>query len=138
MLDTPTGVVAAGEESVGACLQVRGALAPGTKDAHGQIADLLGELLFQHSERAVGVTRDEHPPTGREAVADEVGDRVGLARSWWTLDHHPASPREFLEDLVLLRIGGQRKERTLGWIEPRRARFSVRGLDAERSRGVLC
>ena len=75
------------------------------EDRHGEITNALGDLLGQHPQRLLLLGDDEHLAPIGDVVADDVGDRVGLAGSWWTLDGHTGPVLREGQDPLLFGIG---------------------------------
>ena len=100
---------------------------------HGQGADLLGNLGLQYVEGVLTLGRYEHLAPCGQVVADDVGNRVGLAGARGALDHHAGRPFEHLDNGFLLLVVGQREKELT-----RLALLSGRSAQAsERNRLVL-
>ncbi len=60
--------------------------APSTDTVESRIS--AGTLVGEHLERLFLLCDHQHPPAVGDVVTDQVGDRVGLARTRRTLDDH--------------------------------------------------
>jgi len=91
------------------CLKLPHALAVAGEQRHCEGSYFLRDLVAQHLERPLTAGGDEHASALGEIVADDVGDGVGLAGTWWTLNGDARRTLQVLNDGHLFVVVGKRE-----------------------------
>ena len=90
-------------------LKLPNALPVAGKQCHGERPNLFWYLPLKHGEGGLSARSNEHSATGREVVADNVGNRVGLASAGRPLHGYARGFLQALHNRYLLIVVGQRK-----------------------------
>ena len=80
------------------------------RDADREIPDAFGQLVPQDRKGGLAMRHDQNPPARGHVVADDVGDRVRLARAGRSLDDNAIGAFQTPDDLDLIIVEGLGEE----------------------------
>ena len=105
------------------------------KQAYRQRADLRRKLVLQHAQGRRFLRSNQHPPSRRKIVADDIGNRVGFPCSRGTLNNNTIAHRQALSDLDLLCVERLREKQLFAASVG--GRSAGNAVDAAKSRKIF-